>query len=337
MISISTLLDWFGRQKDLRCILFAGIAAAVFGAAVAPRFAFGEPLSGPDRKILESILAANDNVVSGAVAGEMDVRSVERYAGNVYVLDAHVTWDGSRALYEYRLQKDSGTPGSEFNRTGRLLDTPAVIVDHHQSTKKAFRAIDRCKTYDGVFRVTPAENWLSYNLEFPLREVLTADETWDYGPRVASVKRKGSTVTFSLHTPGKKGGFEATFSTEHDGLIQNVVHTDASGERYRAEYGWAKSADVWYPKSLRMFSRVTGRDFLHPRFDMSISNFVPRSQIPARVFAEDRLGIDEMTEVVTYRKGTAPVVRKAKQVAPSDQLNQLGRTLSDSGFAAEQR
>jgi hypothetical protein len=133
------------------------------------------------------------------------------------------------------------------------------------------------------------------------------------------------------------GKFEATFSTDHDGLIQTVVHTDEKGPRYRAEYQWAKSADVWYPKHLRMFSRVSGYDFSEPRFELTISNFVPRLQIQKQVFSEDRLGINPATELVTYRKGVAPIVRKPKPVPLPEQLKQLGEAISRDGFASPDR
>ena len=314
-----------------------GIVIVALAMTVVPSTGFGEQLSVAERALLEAVVASNAGAISEANAGEMDVKSTERYAGNTYVLDAHVIWDGSNILYDYKIQKSSRGSGSAVDRAGMLLDTPKVVVDFHRSSNKAFRAIDRCKTYDGVFLVTPAASWFSYNLEFPLREVLTADETWDYGSRTVSVERTDSTVTMLLRDSEGTGKFEATFSTDHDGLIQTVVHTDEKGPRYRAEYQWAKSADVWYPKHLRMFSRVSGYDFSEPRFELTISNFVPRLQIQKQVFSEDRLGINPATELVTYRKGVATIVRKPKPVPLPEQLKQLGEAISRDGFASPDR
>jgi hypothetical protein len=86
-----------------------------------------------------------------------------------------------------------------------------------------------------------------------------------------------------------------------------------------------------------MFSRVSGYDFSEPRFELTISNFVPRLQIQKQVFSEDRLGINPATEVVTYRKGVAPIVRKPKPVPLPEQLKQLGEAISRDGFASPDR
>src|SRR5690606_34619094 len=135
---------------------------------------------------------------------------------------------GDHIRYEYRLEiKLSDKPVSV--REGILIDTPKLLVNFQKSHRKAFRSIDRVKTYDRVFWVTPSRSWFSYNLEFPLREIFTADESWNYGKREVSLERSDNTITLVIDSPATRGEFRTVFSTQDGGMIQSVQHTGNSG------------------------------------------------------------------------------------------------------------
>ena len=299
-------------------------------------------LSEGDQQLLKALVAANEAAVDAAASAEMKVESVFRTSSRKYELNADVTWDGDRALFDYQLSVQAAEGASESDPpvdelSGKLLDTPRMLVDFQESVGKAFRSTERYKMASRVFDVLPRASWLSYDLEFPLREVLTADETWDYGNRNVTLKRSGDVVTLTLSSPGTAGELRVEFGADGGGLIRSVRHTGPKGPRYYADYQWAEVDGIWYPKSLRMHSLLGGDFRSRPRLDVKILAFQPRWDIPASIFAESSLKIDDTVEVTTFREGAEPVVRKPKPVAVETRLRELGKTLSEQGFAAGER
>lgn len=70
------------------------------------------------------------------------------------------------------------------------------MADFPESAVNSFRAIDRFRPCDTVLRVTPTDNSISYNSEFPLREVFPSDEIWNYAMRTVTVKQTDTTIIF---------------------------------------------------------------------------------------------------------------------------------------------
>ncbi len=317
------------------------LATLAFLLAVAEASAEGNRLSDEDQQLLIAVIDANEAALAAASTGEMKVETTERASGKVRTLEAHVIWDHDKALFDYRYRltnaQEANQDKSGHEHSGKLLDTPRLLVDFQKSRGKAFRSIDRYKSTHHVYNVLPQASWLSYNFELPLREVLTADESFDYGERNVWLERSRNTISLVLDHPRSPGTFRVDFSTDKGGLIRSVRHSGAGGPRYHADYKWAEADGIWYPQRLRMYSRMGGDFGSSPRFEMKISEFQPLIDVPPATFAESSLGVDETVEVVTYRKGTRPVVRKAKSVSLEKKMRELGESLSGRGFASGDR
>jgi uncharacterized protein YheU (UPF0270 family) len=299
----------------------------------------GEQLSPDEQSLLTAILASHEAVAESAKAGEMTVQVIERQKAFIHQVEAEVLWDGPRVRWDYRhhVARPKSEESGDTQFEGVMFDTPKLVVNFQRSHKQLFRSVDRIKKYERVFFVTPPLSWFTYSLEFPLREILTADESWDYGDREVSLTQKGDLITMLLNSPQSPGEFRIVFSAAHDGLPISIRHSGRSGPRYHADYEWERAAGVWYPKHLRMFS-VKGGDFkAAPYFEMRITRFQPHVSIPSSKFAEQSLEVDETIEITTYRKGAAPIVRKAKRPSAEEQLKELGKSLSTGGFAEEKK
>lgn len=321
-------------QTAARCRRFTTIVALSLSLLnlAFQRTAEADGLHEDDRAVISAILASHAAVLESASMGSMVVRAVERTRAVTHLLDAEVVWQGDRIRWDYRHEqvRDGKSP---IEISGVLLDTPTLIVNFERSHQRAFRAVKRVKKYNHVFRVTPRLGWFSYNFEFPLREIITADESWDYGNRDVSLEQNNDEITMTLSAPNTSGEFRIVFSAAHDGLPVRVRHSNAKGPRYHADYQWEQVDGVWYPAQMRLHSVVSG-SFDKPRFELEITEFDPRPSIAADTFSESSLGITPDVELVTYREGQPPYVRRARPPELDDQLRQLGQRLSAAGFAA---
>ncbi len=331
---------FLGRAQGFSsCVGRTGVVSSslLLGCMLAfPVRAAADVLEGDDRAWLSAILDENEAVLRTLDSGSFHFSSVRRLAGTVAEAKGKVVWQGELERYDFEIvRRDSS--GSSQSNVGKAIVTPKVSVNYDVTGRQLFRAVAGSKSIEQVLWVLPSKSWLLYDMEIPLRDIISSNGTFDYGSRRVSLDRGKSVSTLRLTPPGNTGFVEFRFDVLKGGLIQSVKRSSRNRPEYAADYAWEPVRSTWFLKSLTQRKRMPGEPW-YDSFSLLIDDFELSPSISSDTFSESGLGVDRSVRVTTFTPGKGSTrTTGGHGVDRTARLREIGLSFREAGFSSVKR
>ncbi len=293
------------------------------------RSAWGQSLTTDETNWLKALVASQHTVIESLSSGSFRFASRRIKAGIEETADGQVCWDGDRLRYDVKMCR----AGNESCRDESILVTKSLTVRVNKNRLKVVRSFGTRKALEECLQILPVD-WLRYDFQFSLRDLITADESYQYKNRTAELIKTADEATLKLSTPS--GGYVAfEFDLAADGLVLSVVNRKPDYTSYQADYEWQRVGDHWFLKKLTQQQGSKDATNMNVMFQLEISDIEINRPIAERFFSEATLGSDNTFSVTTYvndriqgeRPGDASLAKIAK-------LKNLGLEAKKQGFSA---
>lgn len=277
------------------------------------------PNATPDLQTLAMLIAANENAVDSAVEGQYAFTSYTMRNGKTVQSAGVARWDGEDARIEYvtnrglDLEADSGSP--DFDRVSAadrsvLILTSKSLLSFNPVAAKLISAIETDHQPEPHLQILPRQCWLTYDFQFPLVEILSANGTWDFSPRKFSIENSRETLTLRIWHPDHDGEITLTFDLSKGGLIRKVTNRKGDQVSYEAEYEWRLHGESYYPSRITMRNPFDLGDAGKTKFQLITDRYRTISNLRDRDLERSSIGpLENVTEII-YRRGREVEVRR---------------------------
>ena len=247
-----------------------------------------------------------------------EFKSEYRSKTSIHSAEGEAVWVGEKLRIHYKQSRKTldGIDQTE----GRYLQLPTKTV--HLDTKKntAFRDYARKGNLQRQFLIRPEKSWFTYDFQFPYRDILTANESFQFGDRVMKAESNSGNTEIVIDNPSSPGEIRFVFGSKVGGLISEVHHTNERGVRYRSLITWAKNENQLYPTLIEHFRRPKGKKLLRVfRLEFTEFSVIDPNDVEQDFFTEEGVGINDTVRYTTFAPGRRPIVRPAKKAVLNEE------------------
>jgi len=316
------------------------ITLAVLVVLTSQHPASAEKLNERDRTSVQALMATQESYLNSVENVRFEFKSQFRALNRDPALEVTKFASGTcvklgdkfRVDYSRSRSRRGQEESDRSPRKGVLVGSPHRLIDYYSDRDIAYISLGGAKDYGREFFVLPERSWFSYNLEFPCREVITADESFDYGSRRATLEKGEQEYVLRLSTGSGYVAF--TFDIQAGRLLSKVRNEkDETGVRYRSRTVWNTEGPTVFPESIEHFSGRAGREETLV-FQLKIDEFevISSEDVPSSHFHDASIGVSDSTTITTHAPGKRPVTRKPK-TNDDNSLKALGKRLRGEGFS----